>query len=172
MTLCAAAANRSCRPTAAIASSIHARSNGWANFSMRCPEALFRAAAAVALAASCGAFAAADQVKAGVAARLQQQVPGISAADYALGAAALDNELRSKMQENAAASAPVIEAGKKLFGRKFGNGRTPAACFPNGGGGPPPPPPPKYPPPQSGGEPPEWGDPVPQGERGGALPTA
>ncbi len=100
---------------------------------MRCPEALFRAAAAVALAASCGAFAAADQVKAEVAARLQQQVPGISAADYALGAAALDNELRSKMQENAAASAPVIEAGKKLFGRKFGNGRTLAACFPNGG---------------------------------------
>ena len=100
---------------------------------MRFPEALFRGMAAAALVASWGAFAAADQVKAGIAARLQQQIPGISPSDYALGAAALDSELRSKMQENAAAGAPVIEAGKKLFTRKFRNGRTLAACFPNGG---------------------------------------
>ena len=98
---------------------------------MRFPDALL--GAVVALAACGGAFAAADQVKAEVAARLQRQIPGFSPSDYALGAAALDSELRAKMQENAAASAPVIEAGKTLWNRKFRNGRTLAACFPNGG---------------------------------------
>ena len=100
---------------------------------MRCREMLLTVSAAVALMACGAAFAAADQVRAAVAARLQQQIPDLSPADYALGAAALDIELRAKIQENAAAGAPVTEAGKKLWNRKFRNGRTLAACFPNGG---------------------------------------
>jgi len=89
--------------------------------------------AAAALAFAAAAHGAAEQVRNEIATRLQQQVPAIAPSDYALGAAAVDTELRAKMQENAAASAPIIESGKGLWSRKFRNGRTLASCFPNGG---------------------------------------
>jgi sulfur-oxidizing protein SoxA len=89
--------------------------------------------ALLAFAAATGARAAAEQVRTELAARLQQQLPAVTAADYALGAAAFDPELRAKVQDNAGAATPVIAAGKTLWARKFRNGRTLASCFPNGG---------------------------------------
>jgi L-cysteine S-thiosulfotransferase len=95
--------------------------------------------AAFALLSSVGAHATAEQVRAEIAARLRQQVPALAPADYALGAAAIDYELHARMQENTAAAAPVVEAGRILWTRKFRNGRTLAGCFPNGGRRRPPP---------------------------------
>jgi sulfur-oxidizing protein SoxA len=89
--------------------------------------------AAFALLSPIGAHATAEQARAEIAARLRQQVPGLAPADYALGAASIDTELRARMQENAAAAAPVLEAGRTLWTRKFRNGRALSGCFPNGG---------------------------------------
>lgn len=73
------------------------------------------------------------EVKAEIAARLQQQMPAVSVADYALGAAAVDDARRAKVTENATASRAAVEAGKAIWTRKFRNGKTLASCFPNGG---------------------------------------
>ena len=99
---------------------------------MRFPSACALLAAALALAAT-ASHAAADAVKRDVAARLQAQLPALSPADYTMGAAAFDPELRARVEENNAAGAAVVEAGQKLWNRKFRDGRTLAACFPNGG---------------------------------------
>ena len=99
---------------------------------MPCPDLLRGAAFALGLSAAC-ALAAPQDVKTGLAQRLQAQLPEVAAADYTLGAAAFDAALRAKIEENAAASAPVLEAGAKIWSRKFKDGRTLATCFPNGG---------------------------------------
>jgi len=83
--------------------------------------------------ATSAAAAAPDAVKADVASRLQAQVPGLSAADYALGAEAFDGELRATREAAAAAAPGVVDAGKRLWNRKFANGKTLGSCFPNGG---------------------------------------
>jgi len=99
---------------------------------LRFPEA--RRLAALALAsASFACFAAAQEAKDTIAARLQQQLPSLSAPDYALGGAAFDAELKAAVDSNAAAGASVIEAGRKVWNAKFKDGRSLAACFPNGG---------------------------------------
>ncbi len=72
-------------------------------------------------------------MKKDIAARLQARLPDVALADYALGAAAFDPELRARVEENSAAAAAIVEAGQKLWTRKFRDGRTLAACFPNGG---------------------------------------
>lgn len=95
-----------------------------------------RVAAAVALLLALlpgGAGAGAEQVKADVAERLKQQLRDIPAADYALGSAAFDAELRSGLEAHAGTAAATLEAGRKLWTRKFRNGKTLASCFPNGG---------------------------------------
>jgi sulfur-oxidizing protein SoxA len=99
---------------------------------MRCRSALGHFAAALALAAT-ASHASPDSVKKDIAARLQARLPDVALADYALGAAAFDAELRARVDENTAAAAAVVEAGQKLWTRKFRDGRTLAACFPNGG---------------------------------------
>lgn len=99
---------------------------------MRFRDAAAAFAAALAMSGA-SAYAAADQVKAQILARLQEATPGVAPADYVLGSAAFDAELRSALQEKAGESAAVIQEGKKLWTRKFRNGRTLAACFPNGG---------------------------------------
>jgi sulfur-oxidizing protein SoxA len=99
---------------------------------MRFPEALALIAAA-AMACGTQAHAAADAVKAEVGSRLQSIVPGLSSADYALGAAAFDPTLRARSEEAGAAAATIIESGKSLWNRKFGNGKSLGSCFPNGG---------------------------------------
>jgi L-cysteine S-thiosulfotransferase len=53
-----------------------------------------------------------------ILARLQSQLGGLPALEYA---------------KDEAATAAVLEAGRKHFQRKFRNGRSIAACFPNGG---------------------------------------
>lgn len=97
---------------------------------MRCRSALLATALALAAAAS---HASHDAIKKDIAARLQAQLPALAPADYALGAAAFDLELRARVEENGAAAAAIVEAGQKLWNRKFRDGRTLAACFPNGG---------------------------------------
>jgi L-cysteine S-thiosulfotransferase len=100
---------------------------------MRFPETLRVLVACGLFLAAPVVLAAADQVKAEVAARLKEQLPGVAAADYALGSAALDPEYRAA-SEGAAAKAPdVLQAGRKIWDRKFRNGKTLASCFPNGG---------------------------------------
>ncbi len=79
------------------------------------------------------AHAAPEQVKSEIAARLQRDLPDVKAADYALGSAAFDAELRARFEENANAGADAIAAGRALWSAKFRDGRTLASCFPNGG---------------------------------------
>jgi sulfur-oxidizing protein SoxA len=98
---------------------------------MRFPEAI--ALAAAAMAASAALAAAPDETRTGIAAALKARVPELAEADYALGSAAFDPEIRRIQEENAAAGAATIEAGKALWTRKFRDGRTLGGCFPNGG---------------------------------------
>ena len=99
---------------------------------MRFPEAL-RALAAVAALAAGPCLAAADAVKSEVAARLRTQLPELAPADYALGSAAFDAELRAAAEAPAPGAAAALENGRKLWNRKFKDGRSLAGCFPNGG---------------------------------------
>lgn len=101
---------------------------------MRFRSALVRLAGA---AAACAALAAGgarpDAAREEIAAALATRLPGLTPAEYALGSAAFDPELRRLMDENAGAGAAVLAAGKALWTRKFKNGRTLAGCFPNAG---------------------------------------
>ena len=97
---------------------------------MRCLSLL----AAAALAAAPVGFAATpDAVRSDMIARLKEKLPELAPSDYALGAAALDPELRARVQDNTGAAAPVVAAGKVLWTRKFKDGRSLSGCFPNGG---------------------------------------
>lgn len=101
---------------------------------MRCRSRL--ACALVALACALPAAVPAAEpaaVKAAIEARLQARLPGIARADYALGSAAFDPELRAQQDANAGAGREAIERGAALWKRKFKDGRTLAGCFPNGG---------------------------------------
>jgi sulfur-oxidizing protein SoxA len=100
---------------------------------MRFPEAARLAAALLAIAAMPHAMATADAVKADVAARLKAQLPSVAPTDYPLGAAAFDAEWRAKSETEAGAASAALETGKKMWNRKFRNGKTLASCFPNGG---------------------------------------
>jgi L-cysteine S-thiosulfotransferase len=73
------------------------------------------------------------ETKGEIAARLQAQLPSLSTADYALGAAAFDAELKASVDANADAGAATIAAGRKVWEAKFKDGRSLASCFPNGG---------------------------------------
>ena len=89
---------------------------------------------AVAVALAAGACLAAPEAsRTEIASRLQAQLPGIPPADYALGAAAFDAELREQVREHAGAGAAAVEDGKKAWNAKFRNGRSLSGCFPNGG---------------------------------------
>ena len=99
---------------------------------MRFPEPLAVLALACALALPALAQSP-EQVRGAMAAALKERLPEVEPANYALGAAAFDPELRRALEENAAAATPAIEAGKALWTRKFRDGRTLAGCFPNGG---------------------------------------
>lgn len=99
---------------------------------MRFPDLLRIVAAATALATGT-ALAAAEATRIEIAARLASQLPGVPASSYPLGSAAFDDELRARIEAEAAAAAPVLEAGRKVWERKFKSGRSLATCFPNGG---------------------------------------
>jgi sulfur-oxidizing protein SoxA len=99
---------------------------------MRFPRLKRPLAAALAFSA-CASFGNAELARQEMASRLESQLPGMPAAEYALGTAAFDPEMRARIAENAAASSAVLDEGRKLVLRKFRNGRSIAACFPNGG---------------------------------------
>lgn len=90
-------------------------------------------AAASALVASLAFAAPPAAVREEIVGRLQQQLPGVPLAEYALGAATFDAELRERVGQNAAAGDEVVAAGKVLWTAKFKDGRTLSGCFPNGG---------------------------------------
>ena len=96
---------------------------------MRCLSVLLAAG----LAAAPAIAATPDAVRSDIVARVKEKLPDVAPADFALGAAALDPELRARVQDNAAAAAPVVDAGKALWTRKFKDGRSLSGCFPNGG---------------------------------------
>ena len=99
---------------------------------MRFPS-LALAAVLLALAGGAGA-AAPEAVRTELAARLKSALPDVPPADYAWGGAAVDAELRAQVaSQSDAAAAGVLAEGKRLWTRKFANGRSLAGCFPNGG---------------------------------------
>jgi sulfur-oxidizing protein SoxA len=99
---------------------------------MRFPRLRRPLAAALAFTA-CASFGNAELARQEMATRLEAQLPGMAPAEYALGAAAFDPELRAAISQNAGAGAAVLEEGRRLVHLKFRNGRSIAACFPNGG---------------------------------------
>lgn len=100
---------------------------------MRFPEKALGCLAAALLLASLPALPAPEGARSELAARLQAAIPEVKPADYSLGGAAVDPELRAEVLRNAAAADPILEAGKRLWERKFRNARSLAGCFPNGG---------------------------------------
>ncbi len=99
---------------------------------MRCRRPLPAIGAALLLALGASA-ATPDAARTEVLQRLQRQLPETVPADYALGAAAFDPDLRAALESNATAGAAAAAAGAKLWTHKFKDGRMLASCFPNGG---------------------------------------
>jgi L-cysteine S-thiosulfotransferase len=99
---------------------------------MRFPEVRL-VAAVLGMAASLLAHAGPEAAKAEVVSRLRSALPQLAPADYALGGAAVDPDLREQVMANAAAAQPILAEGKRLWTRKFRNGRSLEGCFPNGG---------------------------------------
>lgn len=100
---------------------------------MRFPDRARLIIGAACAAASCLAFATPESSRMEVVSRLQAALPGVKPADYALGSAAVDPALREQLAANAAAAEPLLAEGKRLWTRKFKNGRSLEGCFPNGG---------------------------------------
>jgi L-cysteine S-thiosulfotransferase len=99
---------------------------------MRFPDAIrVLAFCAVLPAGLC--LAAADAVKQEIAGRLQQQLPGIPAGSYPLGAGAFDESLRAQAEVPDPGTAAILDAGRKIWERRFADRRSLGACFPNGG---------------------------------------
>jgi sulfur-oxidizing protein SoxA len=61
------------------------------------------------------------------------QLPEVPAANYPLGSAAFDEELRARVEAEAAAARRCSRPASRSGTRKFKNGRSLASCFPNGG---------------------------------------
>lgn len=80
------------------------------------PDRLRSACVALALLAPAAAWAGAEQVRAELTARLQGALPGTP-----------------PVAEEGPGAAAALEEGKRIWTRKFKNGRTLAGCFPNGG---------------------------------------
>lgn len=99
---------------------------------MRCPELLRGIALAGLLTATAAASAPAD-VRGSLVERFKAQLPDVPPGDYALGSGAFDPQLRAQVRENQGASRAIVEAGRRIWTRKFRNGRSLAGCFPNGG---------------------------------------
>jgi sulfur-oxidizing protein SoxA len=93
----------------------------------------FAALAAIAALSAAPLAAAPEDVRREMVQRLRELLPGIAPADHALGSAAFDAELRARREAQAAEAKPILEAGRKLWQRRFKNGRSLANCFPNGG---------------------------------------
>ena len=99
---------------------------------MRCRKAA-AVLAAVVLAWTAAASASPESVRSEMGARLRAALPQVKPTDLALGALAVDAQLREKAAGNASAAEEVLQEGKRLWTRRFANGRSLAGCFPNGG---------------------------------------
>ena len=66
---------------------------------------------------------------------LQKRLPGTNPADWVIGGAAYELGVQAipLSAENATNSADILAIGKKLWERKFSDGKSLANCFPNGG---------------------------------------
>ncbi|MCW5590813.1 MAG: sulfur oxidation c-type cytochrome SoxA [Burkholderiales bacterium] len=102
---------------------------------MRFPDRLRFAAAALALALPLAASAGAEDVRNQVIAQQKERHPSLAPSDLAAGSAAFDPERQAEAERNrpAPGAAEAIEAGKRIWTRKFGKGKSLAGCFPNGG---------------------------------------
>jgi sulfur-oxidizing protein SoxA len=100
---------------------------------MRCRKSIIAALVSLAALACADAFASPAEVKGEVEARLHAQLPSLATRDYALGSAAFDADLRAEQDAHADAANAVLAKGEALWKRKFKDGHTLAACFPNGG---------------------------------------
>ena len=80
-----------------------------------------------------GALAQQVPLKDELARHFEGSLGGAHSEAFALGAGAFDEALRARVEAGAGDAAAVVEKGRRLWTRKFRNGRTLAACFPNGG---------------------------------------
>lgn len=66
---------------------------------------------------------------------LQKRLPGTNPADWVVGSAAFEPGVQAipLSADNATNSADILAIGKKLWDRKFTDGKSLANCFPNGG---------------------------------------
>jgi sulfur-oxidizing protein SoxA len=102
---------------------------------MPCPDRLGLAALALALAFPLAAAAGAEGVRGQVLASEKERHPSLSASDLAAGSSAFDPARRAQADgyQPVPGAAEAIEAGKRIWTRKFGKGKSLAGCFPNGG---------------------------------------
>ena len=99
---------------------------------MRFPD-LARAVLAAILLVAGPVLANPEEVRKEMTGRLREALPQVKPADLASGSLAVDAELRDKALSNAGAAREVLEEGRRIWNRKFRNGRSLAGCFPNGG---------------------------------------
>ncbi len=66
---------------------------------------------------------------------LQKRLPGTNPSDWVVGGGAFEPGVQAipLNADNATNSADILAIGKKLWDRKFGDGKSMANCFPNGG---------------------------------------
>ena len=104
---------------------------------MRCPDRRVIAGflVALAIAAPLRADASAEKSRAELAGALRERFPALTPADLAGGSAAFDAARRAEAErmKPAPGAAEAIEAGRRIWTRKFAKGRSLAGCFPNGG---------------------------------------
>jgi sulfur-oxidizing protein SoxA len=102
---------------------------------MPCPDRLRAAALALALALPLAASAGPEEVRGEILAQQKARHPALSPAELATGSSAFDPARSAQAEGNrpAPGAAEAIEAGKRIWTRKFAKGRSLAGCFPNGG---------------------------------------
>lgn len=102
---------------------------------MRFPERLALLALALAASAPLAASASAESFRKEIIEQLRARHPSLSAEELAAGAAAFDPARQAEAARNkpAPGAAEAVEAGRRLWTRKFAKGRSLAGCFPNGG---------------------------------------
>jgi len=112
-----------------------AESTASSTFSMRFPDHGPFLALLVLAALPLQALAGAEQVRADIASRVRSQYPALSPAELASGSAAFDPTRQALAERNnpVPGAAEAIEAGRRIWTRKFAKGRSLAGCFPNGG---------------------------------------
>ena len=102
---------------------------------MPCPERRLPFVLLLAAALPLQAMAGAESVRIDILSRVREQFPNLVPAEFAAGSAAFDPDRRAEAERNTPApgAAEVLESGRKIWTRKFANGRSLAGCFPNGG---------------------------------------